>query len=200
MAPPAVAPLDFASVCRVIESPPRVRTCAVPACPCRIYLSRAGPYRASCSPRTRPTEPASYAISVRQGAGMPPTSFRFRLTADTLVLGSWLVRSTPIRDFHPKAQAHAGHTGGAARRAARDLADLGRVSDRSVQPHRPRRSLTAPAARGNLECLVTVSTLVRPDPLALSRVPPTREARHRWVAALLTELWMQEDRSHWPME
>ena len=41
---------------------------------------------------------------------MPPTSFRLRLATDALVLGSWLVRSTPIRDFHPKAQAHAGHT------------------------------------------------------------------------------------------
>ncbi len=42
---------------------------------------------------------------------MPPTSFRFRLTADALVLGSWLVRPTSIRAFHPKAHGHAGHTG-----------------------------------------------------------------------------------------
>ena len=79
----------------------------VPAASTCLVLDRIGLRAAT---RTRPTGPASYAVSVRQGAGMPPTSFRLRLATDALVLGSWLVRSTPIRDFHPKAQAHAGHT------------------------------------------------------------------------------------------
>ena len=78
--------------------------------------------------RTRPPRPASYAISVRQGAGMPPTSFRFHLAVDTLVLGSWLVRPTSIRDFHPKAHGHAGHTRCGGRRPAGYPGHRGRAS------------------------------------------------------------------------
>ena len=34
-----------------------------------------------------PLKTALYAVSVRQTRGLPPTSFRFHLTVDTLVLG-----------------------------------------------------------------------------------------------------------------
>lgn len=35
----------------------------------------------------RPSPHALYVISVRQTEGLPPASFRFRLTADTLAIG-----------------------------------------------------------------------------------------------------------------
>ena len=51
-----------------------------------------------------------YAVSVRQVCGLPPASFRSRLTADTLALGHVLGATPFTRDFHPLERAHAERT------------------------------------------------------------------------------------------
>ncbi|ERI04812.1 hypothetical protein HMPREF9069_01200 [Atopobium sp. oral taxon 810 str. F0209] len=42
-----------------------------------------------------------HAIPVRQAKGLPPASFRFHLTVDTLALGYALPAAGCARDFHP---------------------------------------------------------------------------------------------------
>ena len=49
-------------------------------------------------------------IPVRQVRVLPPSSFRFRLTADTLDFGCILPTAGRIRDFHPLERALAGRT------------------------------------------------------------------------------------------
>ena len=49
-------------------------------------------------------------ISVRQARVLPPSFFRFRLTADTLDLGYILPTAGRIRDFHPLEHALTGRT------------------------------------------------------------------------------------------
>ena len=53
---------------------------------------------------------ALYMISVRQARVLPPSFFRFRLTADTLDLGYILPTAGRIRDFHPLERALTGRT------------------------------------------------------------------------------------------
>ncbi|NLC31956.1 MAG: hypothetical protein GX781_01495 [Clostridiales bacterium] len=49
-------------------------------------------------------------VSVRQAGDLPPPSFRFVLTDDTLGLGYTLPAVGRVRDFHPVDCAHAGRT------------------------------------------------------------------------------------------
>ena len=49
-------------------------------------------------------------ISVRQASDLPPASFRFPVTQDTLALGYILPAVGRIRDFHPLKHAPAGRT------------------------------------------------------------------------------------------
>ena len=49
-------------------------------------------------------------ISVRQVKVLPPASFRFHLTMDTLALGYSLPATGRLRDFHPLEYAPAGRT------------------------------------------------------------------------------------------
>ena len=49
-------------------------------------------------------------VSVRQASDLPPTSFRFPVTRDTLALGYILPAVGRIRDFHPLKHAPAGRT------------------------------------------------------------------------------------------
>ena len=49
-------------------------------------------------------------ISVRQASDLPPASFRFPVTRDTLALGYILPAVGRIRDFHPLERALAGRT------------------------------------------------------------------------------------------
>ena len=49
-------------------------------------------------------------ISVRQAGDLPPASFRFSVTRDTLTLGYILPAVGRIRDFHPLKHAPAGRT------------------------------------------------------------------------------------------
>ena len=49
-------------------------------------------------------------ISVRQVKVLPPASFRFHLTMDTLALGYSLPATGRLRDFHPLEHAPAGRT------------------------------------------------------------------------------------------
>ena len=49
-------------------------------------------------------------ISVRQASDLPPASFRFPVTQDTLALGYILPAVGRIGDFHPLKHAPAGRT------------------------------------------------------------------------------------------
>ena len=49
-------------------------------------------------------------ISVRRARALPPPSFRFRLTTDTLGFGYDLPAAGRSRDFHPLERALAGRT------------------------------------------------------------------------------------------
>ena len=51
-----------------------------------------------------------YMISVRQASGLPPASFRFPVTRDTLAFGYILPTAGWIRDFHPLERALTGRT------------------------------------------------------------------------------------------
>jgi hypothetical protein len=67
---------------------PRVRTQTFIPCTCRIYHHALRAAVGFCFVlQTHPRIMALYAISVRQVGTLPPTSFRFRLTTDTLVFG-----------------------------------------------------------------------------------------------------------------
>ena len=50
------------------------------------------------------------AVSVRWGGSLPPASFRFHLTMDTLAFGYVLGATSCTRDFHPLDHAHAERT------------------------------------------------------------------------------------------
>ena len=52
----------------------------------------------------------TFMISVRQVKVLPPASFRFHLTMDTLALGYSLPATGRLRDFHPLEHAPAGRT------------------------------------------------------------------------------------------
>ena len=56
-----------------------------------------------------PTHTA-FMISVRQASDLPPASFRFPVTRDTLALGYILPAVGWIGDFHPLEHAPAGRT------------------------------------------------------------------------------------------
>ncbi len=51
-----------------------------------------------------------YEVSVRQVRRLPPASFRFHLTMDTLALGYVIPAIRAYADFHPLDNAHAEHT------------------------------------------------------------------------------------------
>jgi len=51
-----------------------------------------------------------YAISVRQAKGLPPASFRFHLTMNTLAIGYILPATGQIPDFHRLETCAAGRT------------------------------------------------------------------------------------------
>jgi hypothetical protein len=53
---------------------------------------------------------ASYVISVCQASALPSASFRFHLTMNTLAVRLTFPPVGHVRDFHPKACAHAGRT------------------------------------------------------------------------------------------
>ena len=53
---------------------------------------------------------AYYTVSVRQARGLPPASFRFRLTTDTLAFGYILPATGQIPDFHRLETCAAGRT------------------------------------------------------------------------------------------
>ena len=66
-------------------------------------------YRALTCDAALPTYSA-FMISVRQASDLPPASFRFPVTQDTLALGYILPAVGRIRDFHPLKHAPAGRT------------------------------------------------------------------------------------------
>ena len=66
-------------------------------------------YWASTCSAALPTYLA-FMISVRQAGDLPPASFRFPVTRDTLALGYILPAVGRIRDFHPLEHASAGRT------------------------------------------------------------------------------------------
>ena len=51
---------------------------------------------------------SAFMVSVRQASDLPPASFRFPVTQDTLALGYILPAVGRIRDFHPLKHAPAG--------------------------------------------------------------------------------------------
>ena len=53
---------------------------------------------------------AAFMISVRQASDLPPASFRFPVTRDTLAFGYILPAVGRIGDFHPLKHAPAGRT------------------------------------------------------------------------------------------
>lgn len=53
---------------------------------------------------------SAFMISVRQASDLPPASFRFPVTRDTLALGYILPAVGRIRDFHPLKLAPTGRT------------------------------------------------------------------------------------------
>ena len=74
-------------------------------------------YWASTCWAALPSHIAFYTVSVRQARGLPvvslfphPTSFRFRLTTDTLAFGFLLPATGRIRVFHPLDTCAAGRT------------------------------------------------------------------------------------------
>ena len=74
-------------------------------------------YWASTCWAALPSHIAFYAVSVRQARGLPvvslfphPTSFRFRLTTDSLAFGFLLPATGRIRVFHPLETCAAGRT------------------------------------------------------------------------------------------
>ena len=61
--------------------------------------------------------PASYAVSVRQAGGLPPASFRFHLTMDTLAVRLTVPPAGSVGDLHPQVSAPCrAHEGRKARR------------------------------------------------------------------------------------
>ena len=58
-------------------------------------------------------------ISVRQVSDLPPASFRFSVTQDTLAFGCNLPAVGRFRDFHPLEYAPAGRTKNFGRRTYR---------------------------------------------------------------------------------
>ena len=79
----------------------------------------------------RPLCPALYAISVRRLGTLPPASFRFHLTMDTLAVRLTLPTTKRVVDFHHLAIAHAGRTtlaGGIYRPLFYQSVLIGRVS------------------------------------------------------------------------
>ena len=63
----------------------------------------------TCSAALSPTI-ASYAVPVRQARGLPPTSFRFRLTTNTLVFGYVFPATGQTPVFHRLETCAAGRT------------------------------------------------------------------------------------------
>ena len=53
---------------------------------------------------------SAFMVSVRQASDLPPASFRFPVTQDTLALGYILPAVGRIRDFHPLKHAPSGRT------------------------------------------------------------------------------------------
>jgi len=51
-----------------------------------------------------------YTVSVRQAGGLPPASFRFHLTVDTLAFGCIFPAAGQIPDFHRLETCAAGRT------------------------------------------------------------------------------------------
>ena len=66
-------------------------------------------YWASTYPAALP-QYSAFIISVRQASDLPPASFRFPVTQDTLALSYILPAVGRIRDFHPLKHAPAGRT------------------------------------------------------------------------------------------
>jgi len=68
-----------------------------------------------------------YAIPVRQARGLPPASFRFRLTTDTLAFGYIFPATGQIPDFHQLETCAAGRTKKTIRDEIHPEFNLGRV-------------------------------------------------------------------------
>ncbi|MDQ0496553.1 hypothetical protein [Paenibacillus brasilensis] len=64
---------------------------------------------------THPAATASNWVRIPWPVHLPPASFRFRLATDTLALGYGRRSPAPVRDSHPKDDAHAGRTQAKAR-------------------------------------------------------------------------------------
>lgn len=63
---------------------------------------------------------SAFMVSVRQASDLPPASFRFPVTQDTLALGYILPAVGRIRDFHPLKHAPAGRT----KKSSKPFSDL----------------------------------------------------------------------------
>ena len=103
--------LEFNLLHNIFIRPPQVRTYTFTSSICHIYLICFRIVIGLCFiiqayPQIKPN-----VIRVPQTKGLPPTSFRFHLAMDTLVLGYMpLALSAPITDFHRLVYAHAGRT------------------------------------------------------------------------------------------
>ena len=89
---------------------PRVLTHSFPLYPPHLPQTTPCSYWALFCYANSPSFAALYAISVRQARVLPPSFFRFCLTADTLDLGYILPTAGRIRDFHPLERALTGRT------------------------------------------------------------------------------------------
>lgn len=94
-----------------LTRPPQVRTTTFLPPDRRIYWQEFGQYRTlpCLAGLFIPNQPY-YAVLIHRSRSLPPTSFRFGLTTDTLVFGSQFLLSRPVADFHRLVVAHAERT------------------------------------------------------------------------------------------
>lgn len=95
---------------RMSAGPPQVLACSFSpyTMPWLLNMFPYSYWASTCS-AALPTYSA-FMISVRQAGDLPPASFRFPVTQDTLALGYILPAVGRIRDFHPLKHAPAGRT------------------------------------------------------------------------------------------
>ena len=106
----------------------------------------------------------TFMISVRQVKVLPPASFRFHLTMDTLALGYSLPATGRLRDFHPLEYAPAGRTTKSRRTERPALRLLTHspcptfMTDLLSQPRIAKKRVKTSATNNNMTTSVVIST------------------------------------------
>lgn len=95
---------------RIPQASLRIRTSSVRPRPPKSTSLALGGFGFRCGLATHPANTASNWVRVPWPVHLPPASSGFRPAADTLALGYGRRSPAPVRDFHPRDDAHAGRT------------------------------------------------------------------------------------------